>query len=81
MTSDHVAEVVDEAARLARARRAGSDGRASRESTIAAVRAIFTRAHKAGLVPSNPALLIDRPVSGSRPSQITTYYRSPLRAT
>lgn len=61
MTSDHVAEVAYEAARRARARRAGSDGRASRESTIAAVRAIFTRAHKAGVVPSNPALLIDKP--------------------
>lgn len=61
VTSDHVAAVAEEAARRARARRVGSDGRASRESTIAAVRAIFTRAHKAGLVPSNPALLIDKP--------------------
>lgn len=61
ITADHVTGVADEAARRARARRAGSDGRASRESTIAAVRAIFTKAQRAGLVRSNPALLVDKP--------------------
>lgn len=61
VSSDHVAAVAEEAARRARLRRSGSDGRASRESTIAAVRAVFSRAQKAGLVSSNPALLIDKP--------------------
>lgn len=58
---DDLFAVVDEAARRARQRRAGSDGRASRESCVAALRAVFTRAHKAGLVPTNPALLVDKP--------------------
>jgi integrase/recombinase XerC len=58
---DDLVGVVDEAARRARQRRAGSDGRASRESCVAALRAVFARAHKAGLVPSNPALLVDKP--------------------
>lgn len=53
--------VADEAARRGRLRRAGSDGRASRESCVAAVRAVFTRALKAGLVTSNLALLVDKP--------------------
>jgi integrase len=61
VTSDDVVAIADEAARRARVRRPGSDGRASRESTIAAVRAIFARAHRAGLVSSNPALLVDKP--------------------
>jgi integrase len=61
VTSDDVLAIADEAARRARARRPGSDGRASRESTIAAVRAIFTRAQRAGLVASNPAMLVDKP--------------------
>lgn len=61
VTADHVAAVAEEAARRARQRRAGSDGRASRESTIAAVRAVFTKAHRAGIVRANPALLVDKP--------------------
>lgn len=61
VTTDHVAAVAEEAARRAGERRAGSDGRASRESTIAALRAVFTKAHRAGLVRANPALLVDKP--------------------
>lgn len=61
VTVDDLLNVVDEAARRANQRRAGSDGRASRESCVAAMRAVFTRAHKAGLVSMNPALLIDKP--------------------
>lgn len=30
-------------------------------SVVAALRAVFTRTHKAGLVPTNPALLVDNP--------------------
>jgi integrase len=61
VTVDDVITVVDEAARRAKRRRIGSDGRASRESCVAALRAVFTRAHRAGLVQSNPALLVDKP--------------------
>lgn len=61
VTVDDLMTVADEACRRAKQRRAGSDGRASRESCIAAMRAVFTRAHKAGLVQANPALLVDKP--------------------
>lgn len=61
VTVDDLMTVVDEAGRRAKQRRVGSDGRASRESCVAAMRAVFTRAHKAGLVPMNPALLVDKP--------------------
>lgn len=61
VTVDDLLTVADEAARRAKQRRAGSDGRASRESCVAAMRAVFSRAHKAGLVPTNPALLVDKP--------------------
>jgi integrase len=61
VTVDDLMTVADEAARRAKQRRVGSDGRASRESCVAAIRAVFTRAHKAGLVPANPALLVDKP--------------------
>lgn len=61
VTVDDLVRVADEAARRAVQRRAGSDGRASRESCVAAMRAVFTRALKAGLVPMNPALLVDKP--------------------
>lgn len=61
VTVDELIEVADEAARRARARRAGSDGRASRESCVAAMRAVFTRATKAGHVTTNPALSVDKP--------------------
>lgn len=61
VTVDDLIAVADEAATRAKQRRVGSDGRASRESCVAAMRAVFTRAHKAGLVQTNPALLVDKP--------------------
>jgi integrase len=61
VTVEDLMAVAEEAVRRARARRPGSDGRASRESCVGAMRAIFSRAHKAGLVSSNPALLLDKP--------------------
>lgn len=61
VTVDDLMGVADEASRRAKLRRVGSDGRASRESCIAAVRAVFARAHKSGLVGTNPALLIEKP--------------------
>lgn len=61
VTVDDLRTVADEAARRARKRRPGSDGRASRESCIAALRAVFTRAQKAGLVQTNVAFLVDKP--------------------
>lgn len=61
VTVDDLLRVTEEAARRAAIRRAGSDGRASRESCVAALRAVFGRAHKAGLISSNPALLVDKP--------------------
>src|SRR5680860_1136927 len=61
VTIEDLMGVAEEAARRAQVRRPGSDGRASRESCVAAMRAIFARALKAGLVSSNPALLVDKP--------------------
>lgn len=61
VTIDGLNIVADEAARRAKQRRAGSDGRASRESCVAAMRAVFARAPTAGLVQANPALLVDKP--------------------
>lgn len=61
VTVEDLMGVAEEAARRAQIRRSGSDGRASRESCVAAMRAIFARALKAGLVSSNPALLVDKP--------------------
>lgn len=61
VTSDDLLGVADEATRRAAQRRPGSDGRASRESCIAALRAVFKRAHAAGLIAANPALLIEKP--------------------
>ncbi len=61
VTVEDLMSVAEEAVRRAQVRRPGSDGRASRETCVAAMRAIFTRALKAGLVSSNPALLVDKP--------------------
>jgi len=61
VTADNLLRVADEATRRAKERRTGSDGRASRESCVTAMRAVFARAHKAGIIPSNPALLVDKP--------------------
>ncbi len=61
ITVDDLVQITEEAARRAAMRRVGSDGRASRESCVAALRAVFGRAHKAGLIASNPALLVTKP--------------------
>lgn len=61
VTVDDLLGVADEAVRRAKTRRRGSDGRASRESCVAVMRAVFARAHTAGLVASNPALQVAKP--------------------
>lgn len=61
VTVEQLLAVADEAERRAKQRRVGSDGRASRESCVAAVRAVFTRAVKAGHVATNPAMLVEKP--------------------
>jgi len=61
VTVDDLIGVADEASKRAKKRRVGSDGRASRESCIAAVRAVFARAHRSGLVSTNAALLLEKP--------------------
>lgn len=61
VTVEDVLAVADEAERRAKQRRVGSDGRASSESCVAAARAVFTRALKAGHVAANPALLVEKP--------------------
>lgn len=61
VTVDDLVGVADEAVRRAKRRRTGSNGRASRESCVGAMRAVFTRAHKTGLVPTNLGLLVDKP--------------------
>ncbi len=61
VTVEDLLAVADEAERRAKQRRVGSDGRASRESCVAAARAVFTRALKAGHVAANPALLVEKP--------------------
>lgn len=47
--------VVDDAGVRARRRRPASSGRASRETCVAALRALFGRARDAGLIAANPA--------------------------
>jgi integrase len=53
--------VVTTASARARQRRAGSTGRSSTESCVAALRARFGRAHAAGLIPTNPAAALSKP--------------------
>jgi hypothetical protein len=48
--------VVAEAVRRAQQRRPGSAGRSSQETCVAALRALFNRAHAAGLIATNPAI-------------------------
>lgn len=55
------AAVVAAAERRARAGRPGSDGRSSRENCVAALRALFTRAQRAGLIALNPAAAVSKP--------------------
>ncbi len=61
VTVDDLQGVADEAARRAKTRRCGSDGRASTESCVAAMRAVFGRADRAGLVETDRALLVAKP--------------------
>jgi integrase/recombinase XerC len=61
VTVEDLMSVAEEAATRARSRRPGSDGRSSKESCVAAIRAVFSRALKAGLVASNPGLQVDKP--------------------
>ncbi len=61
VTVEDLIAVADEGATRERSRRRGSDGRASSESCVAASRAVFGRALKAGHLARNPALLVDKP--------------------
>lgn len=61
VTTDDLAKVLVEVRTRAMTNRAGSDGRSSQEHCVAAFRALFAQAQRAGLVPVNPALLIDKP--------------------
>ena len=53
--------VVAEAGRRAQHRRPGSTGRSSQETCVAALRALFNRAHAAGLIAMNPAAALTKP--------------------
>ena len=57
--------VVNEAAARASRRRRASTGRASRETCVAALRALFGRAVAAGLTSVNPAAMLAKPRLGS----------------
>ena len=61
VTEVDLAALVTEAADRARQRRPGSTGRASRESCVAAMRALFVRATAAGVVAANPAAALTKP--------------------
>ena len=61
ITVDDCAAVVTDAARRARHNRAGSDGRSSRENCVAALRALFARAQRVGLIGTNPASGVPKP--------------------
>ena len=53
--------VVDAATQRAIRNRPASTGRASRETCVAALRAVFGRAHAAGLIATNPAMALTKP--------------------
>jgi integrase len=59
--ADDCEVVLADAVRRAQQRRPSSDGRSSRENCIAALRALFGRAERAGLVTKNPAKDLDKP--------------------
>jgi integrase/recombinase XerC len=61
ITITDLTAVVEQAAARATRNRTGSTGRASRETCIAALRAVFGRAHAAGLVPASPAAMLRKP--------------------
>ncbi|HEX9683441.1 MAG TPA: site-specific integrase [Acidimicrobiales bacterium] len=62
LTTTDLAAVVDAAAERARTHRPKSNGRASRETCIAALRALFARAVDAGHVTVNPAAALRKPL-------------------
>jgi integrase/recombinase XerC len=61
ITVEDLTAVVDAAAARAQRCRPGSTGRASRESCVAALRALFRRAATAGLILVNPAAALTKP--------------------
>ncbi len=61
VTVEDLTAVVDAAAAGARSRRPDSTGRASRESCVSALRALFRRATDAGLIRVNPAAALTKP--------------------
>lgn len=61
VTVTDLVAVVDDAAARAKRRRPGSTGRATRESCVAAMRAVFCRAADAGLITVNLAAALAKP--------------------
>ena len=61
VTVADLAALVDQAGARATRNRPASTGRASRETCVAAMRALFGRAHAAGLIPTNPAAMLSKP--------------------
>jgi integrase len=61
LDADDCEAVLTDAVRRAQQRRPGSDGRSSRENCIAALRALFGRAERAGLLIKNPARELNKP--------------------
>jgi integrase len=61
LDADDCEAVLTDAVRRAQQRRPGSDGRSSRENCVAALRALFGRAERAGLLTKNPARELEKP--------------------
>lgn len=61
VTIEDLTAVVDDAVARARSARPDSTGRASQETCVAALRALFRRAADAGLITVNPAAALRRP--------------------
>ena len=62
LTTGDLAAVVDAAAERARSHRPDSTGRASRETCIAALRALYSRAMDASHISTNPAAALRKPL-------------------
>lgn len=61
LDADDCEALLADAVRRAQRRRPGTDGRSSRENCIAALRALFARAERSGLLTKNPARELDKP--------------------
>lgn len=61
VTVDDCATVVAAAGWHAHEARPASDGRSSRENCVAALRALFSRAERSGLITTNPAAVLAKP--------------------